>query len=463
MRYSTIVIGAGPAGSNCAMRLSQLGHKVAIIERDYLGGICTNWGCTPSKAMIECAKIARTVKDSSIYGIHCNFEVKFEEIAKRRDNIVKIARERSAELLRLHDVDIFIGEAKIIEKGKVLVKKGKLNLNEQMEYNNQEETLDADNIVIATGSHPLIPGFINKNDPGIVSSNRLITIDHLPETLTILGGGVIGLEFATIFSNLGSKVTIIEMADRVLVGMDSEISEEIRTILEHNGVRILTMHKVLSAENGTVKAENLLTHSIVGVKSDMTLVAIGRNANIDEESYNRLGINHTTKGIDVDDYMQSSVKGIWSVGDATGKSILAHVGIQQGLVCAENIARPESRKMDYGVIPAVIYTIPEIVGVGHVPKDLTGVIVTKVPFTINLRAVIEGNDQGFIKIWTKDNKLIAAEAIGHNVSEIMQEMANMVALGIDLRSVSEIIHAHPTYSEITRTVLEKALGKCTEF
>jgi dihydrolipoamide dehydrogenase len=195
-------------------------------------------------------------------------------------------------------------------------------------------------------------------------------------------------------------------------------------------------------------------------------VAIGRQAVVHDKTYQDLGLNYTRKGVDVDDYQRTNVPGIWAIGDATGKSILAHVGIQQGVIAAENImakSEKDMRKMDYSVIPAVIYSFPEIVSVGIVPQDLGGVKVVKVPFAVNLRAGIEDFKDGFIKMWLKDNKVLAAQAIGHNVSEMMQEVANMIALKTDVRAVSEIIHPHPTYAEIVHSTLDYALDKAVDF
>jgi dihydrolipoyl dehydrogenase len=183
--------------------------------------------------------------------------------------------------------------------------------------------------------------------------------------------------------------------------------------------------------------------------------------------FDRLGIEHTPKGIGVDDSLRTSVANIWAIGDATGKSILAHVGMQQGLVCAENIAAgggSSPRRIDYGVIPAVVYTIPEVVAVGEVPDADTGAVTSfKVPFSANLRARIEAYEEGFVKIWVRAGRVVAAQAVGYYVSELMQELANMVALETPIHDVADIIHAHPTYSEITRSVLEFSLGKATDF
>ncbi len=465
--YDAVIIGAGPAGHSCAVRIAELGGKVAIVERDYIGGICTNWGCTPSKAMIESAKVAKEVENSGLYGINVDqYHIDFPFIAKRRNDVVMHTRESITDLLNHYNIDIYHGEAFVNSADTIKVRYGKLdNDTTQMEYTGEEDILKTKNVVLATGSKPLIPGFIDENDPTIVSSHRLITINELPESLTIVGGGVIGLEFGTIFSNLGSKVTIVELLPRVLAMMDPDISAEITRIMEANGVTILTNHKVTELKNGVLKAVNQANGEVVEVLSDMNLIAIGRTAVLQEELYDRLGLSYTRKGIDVDDTLQTSVPGVWAIGDATGKSILAHCGIQQGVICAENIMRgdDEPRLMDYSVIPAVVYSLPEIISIGEVPENLSDVTVVKVPFGINLRANIEEHTDGFIKMWIRDNKLIAAQAIGYMVSEIQQELANMIALGTDIDKVTKIVHAHPTYNEIIRSALEYAEGKAVDF
>lgn len=467
-KYNAVIIGAGPAGHTCAVRIAEMGGKVAIVERDYIGGICTNWGCTPSKAMIESAKVAREVENCSRYGIEVrDFQINFPDVGKRRNEVVRNTREFITDLLEHHNIDIYQGEAFVIAKDKVQVRYGKLDDETyEMAYTGEEEILHTENIILATGSKPLIPGFINQDDPTIVSSHRLITINELPEKLTIVGGGVIGLEFATIFSNLGSKVTIVELLPRVLAMMDEDISTEITRIMKEKGVEILTNHMVKEVQNGVLKAINQDTGETVEVHSEMNLIAIGRSAVLQEDLYQRLGIEYSRKGIVVDDTMETSVEGIWAVGDATGKSILAHCGIQQGVICAENIMRKEGtepRLMDYSVVPAIVYTLPEIFSIGNVPQDLTNVKVVKVPFAINLRANIEEHTDGFVKLWIQDNKVIAAQAIGYMVSEIQQELANMIALGTDIDDVTKIIHAHPTYNEIIRSALEYAEGKAVDF
>ena len=298
-----------------------------------------------------------------------------------------------------------------------------------------------------------------------MSSHALISIDELPETLTIVGGGVIGMEFATIFSNLGSQVTVVELLPRVLAMMDEDISSEITRIMESRGVRILTNHKVTGLADGVLKATNQDTDKEVEILSQMNLIAIGRTAVLQESLYDRLGLSYSRKGIDVDDTLATSVPGVWAVGDATGKSILAHCGIQQGIICAENIMRGSGspRLMDYSVVPAIVYSLPEIFSIGTVPEDLSDVQVVKVPFSVNLRANIEEHTDGFIKLWIRDNRLVAAQTIGFMVSEIGQELANMIALGTDVTEVSKIIHAHPSYTEIIRSALDYSEQKAVDF
>jgi dihydrolipoamide dehydrogenase len=467
-KYTVIVIGCGPAGHTCAVRLAQLGAKVAVVERDYIGGICTNWGCTPSKSMIESAKIARIVREAARYGVNVSsFWVDFKKVAARRDEVIHRARGVVTRLLQHHGIDLYRGEADVIAPGWMRIRKGKLDLDGlEMHYTGEEEEIEAEHIVLATGSRPLMPAFAPPNHPYIVSSNRLITIGELPESLTIVGGGVIGLEFATIFSNMGSRVTIVEFLDRVLASVDPEVSAAITEELKLHGVRIFTGHKVTSVEEGYIRAENQTTHEVVEFPGQAVLIAIGREPVIDQDMFDRVGVEYNRKGIGIDDYLRTNVPGFWAIGDATGKSILAHVGMQQGIVCAENImagSEAALRRMDYGVIPAVVYTIPEVVSVGQVPNEADGVESFKVPFSANLRARIEAYEEGFVKIWVKDEVVVAAQAIGHNVSELMQELANMIALKTPTHEVAEIIHAHPTYSEITRSALEYSLGKAVDF
>jgi dihydrolipoamide dehydrogenase len=476
MQYDAVIIGSGPAGYTAAIRVAQLGGKAAIIERDLVGGICTNWGCTPSKAMITSAKYAKLLKESSHYGLnHEGFTVDFARVAARRNEIMAKTREEIRHLLDHWKVDIYQGSGSIVDSHHVkvtpyenpnyqLAKDANLDIySKQYDVIKEETTLETQNIVIATGSEPLVPGFLNKPDPTIINSNKLIWINELPKELTIVGGGIIGLEFSALFSHFGTKVRIVELLDRCVSMMDPEISAEIEKQLREIGVEILTGHKVLDISNGKLKVEVAATGEVKEIDSPMNLIAIGRRAVFNSPEMEALGVDFTPKGVGVDTYMRTSVKNIYAVGDSTGQSILAHVAIQQGIIAAENIMGA-SREMNYDVIPAVVYTLPEVATVGTIPQDLGHVNVVKMSFKNNLRASIEEHTTGFVKLWidARDNTLIAAQLIGDNAGEIIQGYANVIKLKVNIEEIANTIHAHPTYNEIVRNSFELALGRAIE-
>ncbi len=270
--YGVVVIGSGPAGYTCAIRLAQFGVKVAVVERDYVGGICTNWGCTPSKSMIESAKIARTVAEAAKYGIHVpSYTINFADVAARRNEVIRHAREEIIGLLQHYGIDLYQGEGSLAGPGRVTVRGGKLDADgEVMHFTGEDQEISADHVVLGTGSSPMIPPFVDRDDQTVVSSNRLITIDHLPKTLIIVGGGVIGLEFATIFSNMGTQVTIVEYLDRVLATLDPEISAEITRLMEANGVRVLTNYEVKAVAGGKVQAANRQSGELIDLRGVYT-------------------------------------------------------------------------------------------------------------------------------------------------------------------------------------------------
>lgn len=481
MKYKAVVVGSGPAGYTSAIRIAQLGGKVAIVERDLVGGICTNWGCTPSKAMITSAKYAKYSKESAYYGVKLNnIEVDFKRVAERRDEIMAKTREEIRHLLDHWKVDIIQGSGSIVDNNHVKASpyenpnidltnaKGESPYTKGYEIVKEEIILETENIIIATGSEPLVPTFLQKDDSSIINSNKLIWIKDLPKELTIVGGGIIGLEFSALFSHFGTKVRIIEFMDRCLATMDPDISAEITKELERNGVEIMAGHKVLDITNGKVKVEVMATGEIKEFDSPTNLIAIGRKAVINNEELERIGLTYNPKGINVNEHMQTNVPNIYAIGDATGLSILAHVAIQQGIITAENIMASDDlkkRKMNYDIIPAVVYTLPEVATVGNIPQDLTDIKIVKFPFAANLRANIEEHNVGFVKLWIneKTNRLRAVQMIGDYAGEIIQTYANIIALDGDIEKIANTIHAHPTYNEIVRNSLEYALGRAIEF
>jgi len=445
MIYDAIVIGSGPAGYTCAIRVAQLGGKAVVIEKDLTGGICTNWGCIPTKAMITAAKVVDTVKKAARLGIEISeLTVNFQKIMQHRDRVVSPSRKGIESLLSQNGIELVRGEGKLISADKVQV---------------GDNVLEGKNIVLATGSSPLIPPFI-KLSKTVHSSSELLQIDHIPESLTIIGGGVIGLEFATLFSTLGSKVTIIEMLDRILANCDPEISAELEKSYSRAGMNILTKHKVLAVEGNTVKLQKLETGEELEARSEVILVAIGRRANIASEMLDAVGVKYERNGISVDEKMRTSVPNIYAVGDANGKSILAHAGIHQAEVAAENIMGHDA-SMEY-TVPACIYTFPEVAEVGRHESDVPGAKVGKFPMIANARARCEAHSDGFVMVVLKDDVVVGCQMIGQNATEMISEAGLAVKNRMSVSQILDTIHAHPTYAEAFREAVADAVGKAID-
>ncbi len=452
---SVIIIGGGPAGHSCAVRLAQRGARVTLIERDLVGGICTNWGCTPSKAMIESAKVALEVDRAPHYGITVPGRgVDFARVIERRDRVVDETRRDIAELLASHSVTVLGGEGRLSAPGAVA-------FTPNPDCDHPGGTLRADHVVLDTGSTPIAPPGFDTDHPAVIYSNRLVSITEQPRRLVIVGGGVIGLEFATTFAALGTEVTIVEMMDRLVPFLDEEITAEITATLERRGVRVITGHSAAGMDGEELVIRASADEAETRIPADTVLLAIGRRPVLDTAMLERAGVEHDPQtGIATDAYLRSSAPGVWAIGDATGESVLAHVGMQQGIVCAENITASSParyRAMDYGVVPTVVYTLPEIVALGD-PGEDPGLRCVRLPFASDMRAQIEDRTEGLLKLWLRADRLVAAQAIGHHVSEIAQELALMIAQRVPIADVAEIIHPHPSYCEAIRVALRMDLG-----
>jgi len=279
-----------------------------------------------------------------------------------------------------------------------------------------EEVLKAKNIVIATGSSPIVPGFIKLSE-NVITSKQLLQIEEIPKSMIIVGGGVIGLEFATLFSYLGTEVTIVEMLDTILNNFDKDIPLELEKQMKRKGVTILTKHKVLEVTDSHVKVENLVNNETIELSAEKTLIAIGRRANIEPEKLEKLGVNYEKTGISVDETMRTNIPNIYAIGDINGISILAHVGIEQGIVAAENIMG-NNAQMEY-TVPGCIYTLPEVATVGKREDEVENPKIGMFPMIANGRARGEIHTEGFIKVVIKDDLIVGAHMVGHNTTETL--------------------------------------------
>lgn len=382
--YDAIIIGAGPGGIECAKEINALGGKVALVEKDLIGGTCTNWGCIPTKALVHsCSLIKKGIK------------LDFSEINKKKDRAV-LALRKGAEL-SLNDIEIIRGEA-IVVSDKVVSVNGK--------------DIEAKNIVIATGSEPI------KIMDGMTSKD-LLSLTEVPKKLSVVGGGVIGVEFAQIFRTLGSEVTIYEALPKILSNFDKDIINEVTNILKREGIKIETNKKV-DRPKGTV------------------LVAVGRQPVFPEV---KIDVN-----MELNEKMQTSVPNIYAVGDCTGKFQLAHVASMQGIVAARNIMGKES-SIDY-TVPSCVYTIPEAASVGLKEDEVQNPTIIKNNYSANAMAKCSDERFGFVKIVAKDGVVFGVHIVGKNASDLITTATYIVKNKLTLDDIKNTIHPHPSFSEL---------------
>lgn len=442
-----IVIGGGPGGYTCAIRIAQLGGKVCVVEEDKVGGTCLNRGCIPTKALLASAGLFSRIKKAKDFGINVdNYSMDFSAMMQRKDKIVTRLRMGVEYLLKNNGVEIIRGSGKIAGKGAV-----------EVTNNEQQVMINGENIVIAAGSKPAkIPG-IDCDGRNVVSSDEILSLASLPASLLIIGGGVIGCEFACIFSEIGTKVTIVEMLPQILPTEDEEIAKTLRGILEKRGIKIYTETKVdkVDSKQNTVTSELSNGEKI---EAEKVLVCTGRAPNTKELGLDEAGVVLEKNKVVVDKRMCTNIEGIYAIGDAVGGILLAHVAMAEGVVAAENIMG-EDVKVDYTAVPSCIFTFPEIGSVGLNEKKAlesgAEIVIGKFPFTASGKALATGEAEGFVKVISdKSGKILGVHIIGPEATNLIAEAALCVQNNIDIDGIIKTIHAHPTLSE---AVLEATL------
>ncbi|MEA3327421.1 MAG: dihydrolipoyl dehydrogenase, partial [Chloroflexota bacterium] len=418
--YDVVVIGAGPGGYVAAIRSAQLGLKTAIVEKRFLGGVCLNIGCIPSKALIKNADVAHTLRERgkefgfSLENLQLDYSVAYKRSRKVSGRLVRGV----GFLMKKHNIDVHMGAAKLTAKDTldVTLEKG------------EKETLKAKDIIIASGSHPFtIPG-VELDGEKIIEFETAILRDKLPESAVIIGGGAIGVEFATIWSAYGVKITIVEMLDSLLPLEDPEVGAEIQKAYKKRGIKIMTKSKVKGVEttdNGT-KVTVETEDGEETIEADLTLVAIGFRPNSAGLGLEDIGVAVSKRGyIEIDDCMVTNVDGIYAIGDVTGKLLLAHVASAMGIVAAENIAGVETVTLDYDMMPRATYSFPQTASFGYTEAQARekgyDVVIGKFPFQANGKALGLGDYQGFVKIVSdkKYGEILGAQMVGPEVSELL--------------------------------------------
>jgi dihydrolipoamide dehydrogenase len=448
-KYDVIVVGAGPGGYVCAIRAAQLGLRTAIVDKHWLGGVCLNVGCVPSKSLLWNAEIAHILRDrAKDFGIgYENLQLDYAAAVQRSRKASDRLTKGVALLMRRNNIDVFMGSAYLSARDTVQI----------TAEDGQQQEITAENIVIATGAHTaLIPGW-EVDGEYIVTYLEAILQERLPKSVVIIGAGAIGMEFATIWSSYGSEVTIVEMLPQVLPLADSEISAELEKAFKRRKIRILTNHRVQSVK----KTEDGVTVQVSQADKELTLeaeqalVAIGFRPNTADLGLEDIGVALDKRGfIQIDERMATTVPGIWSIGDVTGKLLLAHVASTQGIVCAENIAGVETVKLDYQMMPSAVFSNPQVAYFGFTEEQAKQagheIKVGRFPFLANGKSLGMGETTGFIKIIEDANnqKLLGAHMIGPEVSELLPELTLAWQHGLNAADIGRNVHTHPTLSEV---------------
>jgi len=450
--YDLIVIGAGPGGYVCAIRASQLGMKVAMVEkRSKFGGTCLNVGCIPSKALLHASELYEEAGHSfAAMGIEVKPKLDLKQMLAFKDEAVKGNTDGVAFLMRKNKVDHFHGTGRVLGDGKV----------EVTFINGEKQVVDGTSIVIATGSGVAqLPG-IEIDEKTIVSSTGALSLEKVPKRMLVVGAGVIGLELGSVWRRLGAEVTVVEFLDRILPGTDSEVAKQLQRILGKQGMAFKLGHKVTGVKkNGAAHAVTIEPSQggeTETLAADVVLVAIGRVPHTDGLGLSEAGIEADKRGrVVVDAHFRTSVPGIYAIGDVIEGPMLAHKAEEEGVAVAEILAG-QAGHVNYGVIPSVVYTAPEVASVGNSEDELkaAGVAynVGKFPFTANGRAKANQETEGFVKILADANtdRVLGVHIIGANASELIAEGAVLMEFGGSAEDLARTCHAHPTLSEAVK-------------
>ncbi|MFE3975407.1 MULTISPECIES: dihydrolipoyl dehydrogenase [unclassified Peribacillus] len=452
----TIVIGAGPGGYVAAIRAAQLGQKVTIVEKEYLGGVCCNVGCIPSKALIAAGHRYETAKHSDAFGITAkNVKVDFSKVQEWKASVVKKLTGGVEGLLKGNKVEIVRGEAFFV---------GSNSLRVMGEKNAQTYTFK--NAIIATGSRSIeLPTF--KYSKRVLNSTGALSLNEIPEKIVVIGGGVIGIELGGAYANFGTQVTILEGADEILgVGFEKQMSAVVTKSMKKKGVEFYTkaMAKgVEETENGVT-----VTFEVKGeeqkIDADYVFVMVGRRPNTDGIGLEQTGVKVIGRGlIEIDKQCRTNVPNIYAIGDVVPGPQLAHKAFYEAKIAAEAIAGHPS-EIDYIGIPAVVFSDPELATVGYTEQQATNegieVVAAKFPYAGNGRALSLDSTEGFVKLVTRkeDGLIIGAQVAGANASDLISELALAVETGLTAEDIALTIHAHPTLGEMTMEAAEVALG-----
>ena len=457
--YDVIVIGAGPAGYVAAIRAAQLGLKTAIIDKQWLGGVCLNVGCIPSKSLLKNADVAQTLRErGKEFGFSFdNLKLDYGVAVKRSRQVSDRLTKGVGFLMKKNKIDVYMGSAKMTSPQSVTV----------VDSEEKATQLNSKNIIVATGANPIIPKGWTIDGDHIVTYLEAILQERLPKSAIVIGSGAIGVEFSTIWSSYGVEVTIVEMLPNLVPLEDEEISAELNKAFKKQGIKVLIGHRVesLVAKDGKVIVTVSSEDNSKDLEAEQALVAIGFTPNSRNLGLEELGVKISERGmIEIDERMSTNVPGIWAIGDVTGKLMLAHVGSAQGIICAENIAGVESITLDYEMLPRATYSHPQIASFGLTEQKAKErgyeVKIGRFPFQANGKSLGLGESSGWVKIITdaKYGEILGAHMIGPEVTELLPELTLAQMMEITPAEIARNVHAHPTLSEVLMEAAHSAEG-----
>ncbi len=456
------VIGGGPGGYVSAIRAAQLGASVVLIEKSKIGGTCLNTGCIPTKSFVKSAHLFDEIQRSFEFGVKAGRPViELEQVVKRKNEVVASLSDGIIYLLNRWNIRLIEGEA-TVSKNVISVKNNKV-----------DATIQAKNIIIATGSSPARLNIPGADLPVVLTNEEILNLKKLPESLTVIGGGVIGMEFAFIFNSFGTKVTVIEFLDDILFNFDEDLIQIIVEECKQRGIYLYTSAKVeeISASEDnqaiTIFSQNGEKHFVIG---ESVLMSVGRKPNLSSIDLSELGVelNERQNGIKVDELMTTSNPSVFAIGDTTGKILLAHVASHQGIIAAENCMGKTS-VMDYTAIPSAVFLSPEIGVVGLCEKEAkkAGIPynVSKFPFSANGKALSQGERKGFVKIIFNEetHQILGAAIIGPAATDLISSFTYYILHKTDYRTLSHMVFAHPTTAESVHEAILGITGEAIHF
>ena len=458
MNYDLIVIGSGPGGYIAAIRASQLGKKVAIIEKyPTLGGTCLNVGCIPSKALLDSSHhYYDAVKHFEEHGIVINTpKIDFTKMIDRKAKVVEQTTGGIKYLMDKNNIDVYEGLGSFVDATHVKVTK----------TDGSEEVIEGKNTIIATGSKPGSLPFITIDKERIITSTEALKLKEIPKNILVIGGGVIGLELGSVYSRLGSEVTVIEYMDKIVPGMDADVSKELQKVLKKQGVSFNVSHGVSSVERKgdeiIVKATNK-KGAEVEFKGDYCLVSVGRRPYTEGLGLENVGIKVNERGqIEINDHLQTNVPNIYAIGDVVKGAMLAHKAEEEGVVAAEIIAGQKPH-IDYNLIPGIVYTWPEVAAVGKTEQELKEAGVNYKSGKFSMRALgrsrASGDIDGFVKVLADANtdEVLGVHMVGARVADLIMEAAVAMEYRASAEDLARICHGHPTYSEAMKEAAKAA-------